>query len=234
MKFKAQHLLYVALAALALSCIAIVPDGHQGFSLALQLPGMSPESVLLGMTTLAADKNRIFELPDYNDTPVIQSDIIYESAAVGDNGTNAARPLVAGDRFIGFAETTVDNSLGATGDKNVRVRTRGRVQLPITSIDNTDVGKAVFASDDDTFTLTQSTNSHIGKVVRFVATGTVMVAFDADNPPPGLVTELTDSSGGTANDTLAAVEATYVQATLANNFADLAAKVNSLLRQGKG
>jgi hypothetical protein len=37
---------------------------------------------------------------------------------------------------------------------------------------------------------------------------------------------LTDSTGGTANTTLAAVEATYTQATIRNNFADLAAMVN--------
>lgn len=186
------------------------------------------------MTTLAADKPRIIEIPDYNDLAVVASDIIYEGAAVGDNGTNAARPLSAGDRFVGFCEAKVDNSSGAAGAKTVRVRTRGRVQLPISGFDVGDLGKAVYASDDDTFTLTQSTNSHIGKAVRFIATGTAMVAYDADNPPPGALTELTDSSGGTANDTLAAVEATYVQATLANNFADLAAKVNFLLRNSKG
>ena len=234
MKFTTQHLLYAVLAAIALSCIALVPDGHQGIALALQQPGFAQEGLLLGMTTLAADKTRIFELGEYNDLPVIQSDIIYENAAVGDNGTNAFRPLAAGDRFAGFAEANVDNSAGATGAKTVRVKSRGRVQLPITSIDSTDLGKSVFASDDDTFTLTQSTNSHIGKAVRFVATGTVIVEFDAHKPPGGLLTELTDSSGGTANDTLAAVEATFVQATLANNFADLAAKVNALLRQSKG
>ena len=186
------------------------------------------------MTTLAVDRSRSFELGDYNDLPVVASDIIYEGAAVGDNGTNAHRPLNAGDRFVGFAETRVDNSTGAAAALNVRVRSRGRVQLPITNIDATDVGKAVFASDDDTFTLTQSTNSHVGKAVRFVATGTVIVEFNAHNPPPGLITELTDSSGGTANDTLAAIEATYVQATIANNIADLAAKVNAILRQMKG
>jgi hypothetical protein len=37
---------------------------------------------------------------------------------------------------------------------------------------------------------------------------------------------LTDNTGGTANTTLAAVEATYTQATIRNNFADLAAMVN--------
>src|SRR5690242_13730991 len=141
------------------------------------------------MTTLSVDRTRIWEIGDYNDLPVIASDIIYEGAAVGDNGTNAHRPLSAGDRFVGFAETQVDNSTGAAGAKNVRVRSKGRVQLPITNFDVTDVGKPVFASDDDTFTLTQSTNSHIGKAVRFVATGSVIVEYDAHNPPPGLITE---------------------------------------------
>lgn len=188
----------------------------------------------LAMTTLSVDRSRSYELGDYNDLPVIASDIIYEGAAVGDNGTNAHRPLVAADRFVGFAETTVDNSLGAAGAKNVRVRVKGRVQLPITSFDVTDVGKPVFASDDDTFTLTQSTNSHVGKAVRFVATGSVIVEFDAHRAGAGAITELTDSSGGTANDTIAAVGTAYDQATLANNFADIAAKVNALLRQAKG
>lgn len=181
------------------------------------------------MTTLAADKARAIELPDFNDLPVVASDIIYEGAAVGDNGTNAARPLTAGDRFVGFCVSNVDNSTGAAGAKYVRVRTAGRVQVPITSIDSTDVGKSVYASDDDTFTLTQSTNSYIGRAVRLVATGTVIVAFNADRAG-GRITELTDSSGGTASNTLAAIAATYVQATIANEFASLADKVNAILR----
>jgi hypothetical protein len=39
---------------------------------------------------------------------------------------------------------------------------------------------------------------------------------------------LTDNTGGAADTTLAAVEATYTQATIRNNFADLAAMVNKL------
>lgn len=41
------------------------------------------------------------------------------------------------------------------------------------------------------------------------------------------VTSVTDSTGGTADGTLADVTATYSQSTLNNNFADLAAKVNA-------
>lgn len=40
---------------------------------------------------------------------------------------------------------------------------------------------------------------------------------------------LTDNSGGTASDTLAAVTATYNETVIENNFASLAAKINALL-----
>lgn len=43
------------------------------------------------------------------------------------------------------------------------------------------------------------------------------------------VPNLTDNSGGTANDTVEDVPAAYAEAPLANNFADVAAKVNTVL-----
>jgi hypothetical protein len=46
---------------------------------------------------------------------------------------------------------------------------------------------------------------------------------------PAVMTSLTDNSGGTADNTLADVEAAYTEATLANNFADLARKVNEII-----
>lgn len=46
--------------------------------------------------------------------------------------------------------------------------------------------------------------------------------------PNATAATLTDNSGGAADTTLAAVEATYTQATIRNNFADLAAMVNKL------
>jgi hypothetical protein len=180
------------------------------------------------MTTLAADSVRSYETGDINSLPVIASDIIYEGAAVGDNASGYARPLVAGDPFRGFALRKVDNSAGAAGDKRVEVRTKGFAQLSITSLAITDVGKDVFASDDDAFTLTQSTNTRIGYVHRWVSTGVGVIAFDANR---GVLAELTDNSGGTPSDTLAAVEGTYTEATIENTVASLAAKVNALIRR---
>lgn len=56
--------------------------------------------------------------------------------------------------------------------------------------------------------------------------------YDADDRQfvgSAAITSLTDSSGGTANDTIQSVSATYTQAEVANNFADLAAKVNAII-----
>lgn len=132
------------------------------------------------MTTLAADSPRAYQLGDIEEYPVIATDIIYEGAAVGENASGYARPLQAGDPFLGFARRKADNSAGAAGAVNVEVITRGRAQLAIGSLAITANDRpAVYASDDDTFTLTASTNSLIGYVSRWVSTGIGIVEFDA-------------------------------------------------------
>ncbi len=136
------------------------------------------------MATLAVDKLRsFFGEASPEEYPVIASDIIYRGAAVGENGSGYARPLVAADRFLGFAYQQADNSAGAAGAINVKVYTKGTIELPIASIAITANDRpVVYASDDDTFTLTASTNTPIGTVRRWVRTGVALVAFDADLP----------------------------------------------------
>jgi len=132
------------------------------------------------MTTLAKNEPRAFEEGEYNDLPVIASDIIYEGAAVGENGSGYFRPLVAGDNFAGFAVKKADNSSGDAGDINVRVRPKGKIQLAVTGVTGvTDEGSTVYASDDNTFTLSSTSNSAIGKIVRHVSSTKVIVAFEA-------------------------------------------------------
>lgn len=133
------------------------------------------------MATLAENELRDYQLGDTEEYPVIASDIIYQGAAVGENGSGYARPLQAGDAFLGFAEAKVDNSAGAAGDKNVNVKARGRVELTVagaTAITAND-RPAVYASDDNTFTLTSTSNSLIGYVSRWVSSGVCVVEFDA-------------------------------------------------------
>lgn len=133
------------------------------------------------MTTLAANKPRAYELGSIQEYPMVGTDIIYEGAAVGENGAGFARPLVAGDPFLGFAESIVDNSAGAAGDRRVRVKRWGQVQLPVVGANavTANDGPLVYASDDDTFTLTAGANSPIGRVSRWVESGVCVVEFDA-------------------------------------------------------
>lgn len=181
------------------------------------------------MTTAAAAIVRDYELGDIEEIGAVATDIIYEGSAVGLSSASG-RPLVAGDIFLGFAETTVDNSAGAAGAKRIRLRVRGQVVLPVTSVANTDIGKAVYASDDNAFVLTRGSNSYIGRVARFVSSGVAVVAFDAHRGGAAAITELTDSSGGTPSDTIPAQTGSYVEATQETTVASLAAKINEIIR----
>lgn len=135
------------------------------------------------MTTLAADKVRIYYYagdPIRQEYPVIAADILYRGGAIGENGSGYSRPLVAGDPFQGFAVAKADNAAGAAGDIRVTVESKGFVQLPISGLGITANDRpAVYASDDDTFTLTNTSNSLIGYVDRWVSTGIAVVEFDA-------------------------------------------------------
>lgn len=122
------------------------------------------------MATLAADKVRKFRniLSGTNiELPAVASDIVYRGAAVGSSSGNA-RPLVAGDVFMGFAAANADNSAGSAGDVGVDVITEGEVYLSITGISAvSNYAAAVYASDDDTFTTASTSNTQIGKVTQW-------------------------------------------------------------------
>ena len=132
------------------------------------------------MTTLAKHEPRTFYGPlETISVPVIASDIIYEGAAIGDNGSGYARPLVATDPFMGFAFRKADNSSGAAGDKKVEAVKRGYVKVLIGSLTQANVDDTVYASDDDTFTLTSTGNTAIGKIVEIIDASYAKVYFEA-------------------------------------------------------
>lgn len=131
------------------------------------------------MTTLAANVPMVYSLGDYTQVPVIAADIIYTGAAVGENGAGYARPLVGGDRFLGFAKEQADNSAGAVGALSVTVAKRGSIELAITGLLITDIGLPVYASDDAAFSLSPVGGTFVGFVSRFVSAGRGVVEFDA-------------------------------------------------------
>ena len=136
----------------------------------------------IGMTTLAVNTPRDYELGERNHYPVIASDIIYEGGAVGIvSGTGHARPLTSVDKFGGFAVSKADNSAGAAAAIYVEAVKSGEVSLSVSGAVITDVGQPVYATDDNTFVFSPVGGVFVGFVKRFVSSGVVIVEFDADS-----------------------------------------------------
>lgn len=195
------------------------------------------------MTTLAARAIRNIYIPDDEEGyPVVAADIIYEGAAVGENGAGYARPLVAGDVFLGFAiEADVDNSAGVAGDKNVRVKTKGRIELDVAGANSVTVndGPLVYASDDDTFTLTATGNSPIGRVSRWISGTRCVVDFNAKRASGstsvtalgGTLTGTVDGSLDDVADIALSTSNTYTDAAVNNAVNAAIASVNLQLKE---
>ncbi len=129
--------------------------------------------------TFALTANR--EVPRFVDQElrsfkVKGSSTIYKGGYVGlDAATGYARALVAGDTFLGIAYEECDNSAGSDGDKTVRVFTQGDFQVALSGAALTDIGSTVYASADDTATLTSTDNSAIGTMVDLLSTGQIVL-----------------------------------------------------------
>lgn len=142
------------------------------------------------MTTLVKAKPRTWELAEIEELPIVANDVIYEGAAVGEDGNGYVRPLVAGDPFMGFAIGTYDNIGKSAGDTLCRFKQKGKIVLAVagaTAITAND-RPPVYAADDDTFTLTATSNSKIGYVSRWISSGLCVVEFDSN---PGILVDAT-------------------------------------------
>lgn len=121
---------------------------------------------------------KFFASQELIDLPVDDNVVIYKGGFVGRNrSTGFARALVAGDEFLGIAFKKADNTVtGHTaGGINVRLHQDIDVVHALSAVANADIGKDVYASDDETLTLAPTGNSRIGRVVAVESTGTARV-----------------------------------------------------------
>lgn len=130
------------------------------------------------MATLTVDTPRDLEIGTINE--LISSTAIFEGAfvfAVKANGTAAAGAVaIATHAFAGIAER------GAASGKPVRLRTRGKVVMPVAGASAASVGTIVYATDDNALTTTgggASTNVPVGYVSRHISGTTCLVEFSA-------------------------------------------------------
>ena len=109
---------------------------------------------------------------------VAASKHVYKGALIGLTSGGYAQPLVAGDPFVGIAYEEVDNSGGSAGDLSLRVYTLGDFGLTLTGATIASFGRPVFASADDTLTLTGAGNSYVGLLQDVVATNQIILRID--------------------------------------------------------
>ena len=131
------------------------------------------------MATRSTNEARKYSnLGQFAEVPMVASDIIYEGSLVG-TASGIARPLVAGDPFAGFCSKKADNSAGAASDIRVKVYRRGDVEMDEVGVSSAaSNGALVYASDDDTLTLTVGTNTKIGRVIEWISGTKCRVYFE--------------------------------------------------------
>ena len=137
------------------------------------------------MSKLTTDTNRVYELGDINEFPVLGGELIYQGVAVGlEVASGYVRDLQVGDKFLGFAEDNIDATNASDGEKNIRVKRRGNVTLELSGAALTDVGKSIYATDDNTFTLSNTSSVYIGQIIRYQLGDEIIVDFDAARVTP--------------------------------------------------
>jgi hypothetical protein len=109
---------------------------------------------------------------------VADSATIHKGALVGLSSAGYARPLMAGDPFVGIAYEQADNADGANGAMAVRVYTLGDFAFPLTGATVAHVGRPVFAFADDALTFTGAGNSYVGTVQEVPASGQIVLRID--------------------------------------------------------
>jgi len=138
------------------------------------------------MTALSADRNTQSKgsgtIKSY---PVEASVTIYKGGQVVLSG-GYARPArnTVGELVIGIADEKVDNSAGSAGAKNVRVLSDRHFLLVAAGMAQTDVGKPVFALDDQTVQLAPGAGGNLaGYISEYVSATSVWVYVSSPTGP---------------------------------------------------
>lgn len=124
------------------------------------------------MAVLTADRQTQSKEGNLKSYPV-GVDIIYKGAlvCVDDAGFLVAAADTVNFRVVGVAEEQVDNSGGAAGDLNCKVRSGRAFRFAATSITQAMLGDAMFVVDDQTFDDAVGTTNDVpcGRLIEFIS-----------------------------------------------------------------
>ncbi|MDR6102788.1 putative RecA/RadA family phage recombinase [Agrobacterium larrymoorei] len=119
-----------------------------------------------------SDIRRKWRKGDMYGYPVLGGVQIFGGTMIGVTAALAAVPAGHAScvALIGFSEEAVDNRSGATGDRLVNAR-KGVSVIPLAGAVPADIGKPVYASADDTFTLAAGSLLKAGTIDAIDAEG---------------------------------------------------------------
>lgn len=83
------------------------------------------------------------------------------------------------NRFAGMAHTRADNSGGSNGDADVEYWIQGRFEYEFDAITEQDVGKKVYAGDNDVLSITATSRAYVGTLSEFISATKGEVNVDA-------------------------------------------------------
>lgn len=164
------------------------------------------------MTALAVDKKLEYTEGVEVSAPVGASKEIFSGGfvCVGADGYLVPGADTAGLIFHGVAREHIDNSSGADGDLNCRVRRRGLIKaLMGTAITIANVGDNVFLVDDQTVDLTAQTTNDIfcGIIAGYIDTTHAWIDIEPAIRQADVATHIADASGAHAASAISMADA---------------------------
>jgi len=116
------------------------------------------------------------------ENPVAGSSTIFKGAIVMGNASGFLAPAasLAGATMAGMAYEKADNSNGAAGDIDCKLLREGLFELAGSGFTQADIGKVVYATDDQTVSLTQAVGDEVavGKIAQVVSATSVFVDIE--------------------------------------------------------
>ena len=113
--------------------------------------------------------------------PIQASTKVFMGAAISRDSSGNVGVLTAGERFMGLAEDTIDNSSGAAAlsGRDVSLYTRGSFLLSVSGAAAGDEDKAIFCgSDDQSFSYNPKKAQYVGWVEQYDSSGKVWVRME--------------------------------------------------------
>lgn len=119
------------------------------------------------------------EIPHYLDQQLrsfkAADEHIFKGALLSFEAGGYVAPLTAAEVFAGVAYEECDNSGGSDGDKLAKAFVQGDFEFALSGAAISDIGSAVYASDDATLTLTPTSNTFVGYMVDLVSSGVIIL-----------------------------------------------------------